>query len=241
MSQKSTIVILHGWGLSKKKFEPLTQELESRGHKVASLDFPGFGESKIPVKPFTLTDYAEYLYSFLEKEHIKYPIFIGHSFGGRVALRFSSLYPKSVRALILTGTPGYTPISRKKIILFVTLAKIGKGVLSFPTFSFLIEPIRKWYYYVVGAKEFSRAEGTMRDTFKNIVSEPLVEDMKHVSVPTLLLWGEHDIIVPIRIGIKMKTTIVGSEFQMVEGADHGVPFKKVKEFTDIVESFIKTL
>jgi pimeloyl-ACP methyl ester carboxylesterase len=112
---KSTIVILHGWGLSKKKFDPLVEQLTNNGYDAKALDFPGFGESKSPVKPFTLSDYAEYLYSYLKKEDIKYPIFIGHSFGGRVALRFSTLYPKSVRALILTGTPGYTPVSRKKL------------------------------------------------------------------------------------------------------------------------------
>ncbi len=238
---KSPIVILHGWGLSKKKFQGLVDEFQNRGHKVFALDFPGFGEEKQPIRPFKLSDYAEFLYSFLEKENIKYPILIGHSFGGRVALRFSTLYPKSVRALILTGAPGFTPVSRKKLLLFITVAKIGKSVLSLPTLSFLFESMRKWYYYFVGAREFYRAEGTMRETFKNIVSELLVEDMKGVTVPTLLLWGEMDMIVPVRIGVKMRDTIRNSEFVMIEGADHGVPYKKSKEFADKVETFIAKL
>lgn len=241
MTKKQPIVILHGWGLSQKKFEPLIVELRKRGHSVISLDFPGFGESKSPPKPFTLSDYAEFLYTFLQSENIPYPILIGHSFGGRVALRYSSLYPKSVRALILTGAPGYTPVSRKKLLLFIAVAKVGKSVLSLPTLSFFADFIRKWYYYIVGAREFYRAEGTMRQTFKNIVSELLIEDMKKVTVPTLLLWGELDLIVPVRIGIKMRDTIKGSILEMVEGADHGVPFKRPKEFADKVESFVTTL
>lgn len=238
---KPSIIILHGWGLSKKTFEPLMNEFHSRGHNVYALDFPGFGEEKSPTKPYKLSDYAEFLYAFLEKEQIKYPILIGHSFGGRVALRFSTLYPKSVRALILTGAPGYTPVSRKKLLLFITIAKIGKSVLSLPTLSFLSDTLRKYYYYIVGAREFYRAEGTMRETFKNIVSELLVEDMKQVKVSTLLLWGELDIIVPVNIAIRMRDTIKGSTLEIIEGEGHGVPFKKPKLFTDKVEEFLKTL
>jgi pimeloyl-ACP methyl ester carboxylesterase len=236
---KPTIVILHGWGLSKKTFIPLHQEFEQRGHEVISLDFPGFGETKTPERVLHLDDYAEYLYTFLQKENIKYPVLMGHSFGGRVSLRFSTMNPKSVRALILSGTPGYTPVSRKKLLFFIAIAKIGKSVLSLPTLSFLSETFKKWYYYIVGAKEYYRAQGTMRDTIKNIVSELLIEDMKKVKVPCLLLWGESDIIVPVRIGVKMRDTIPGSIFEMIVGADHGVPFKRPKEFADKVEEFLK--
>ncbi len=232
-------VILHGWGLSKKIFIPLQEELERRGYRAVSLDLPGFGECKSPERPYTLNDYAKYVRMVLEKEHINDPILIGHSFGGRVGLRYATLYKKNIRVLVLSGTPGYTPVSRTKLLFFIVLAKIGKRVLSLPTLSFLTEMIRKWYYYLVGAREYYRAEGTMRETFKQVVSEPLVDDMKHLHVPCLLIWGEKDSIVPVRIGVKMKQTIPGSMFEMIEDVGHNVPYKKPKEFVDVIERFIK--
>jgi pimeloyl-ACP methyl ester carboxylesterase len=235
---KSPIVILHGWGLSKKKFEPLIHEFENRGHNVYAVDFPGFGDSNKPDKPMNLTDYANFLYSFLEKEQIKSPIFIGHSFSERVSLRFSTLWPKSVRALILTGAPGYTPVSRKKLFLFIAIAKLGKTALSLPILSMFSNTLRGWYYYIVGAREYYRAEGNMRETFKNIVSELLIEDMKHVVVPCLLLWGEQDGIVPLEIAKRMEKTISGSVLHVIKEADHGVPYKKPKEFADASEKFL---
>ncbi|MCX8009014.1 MAG: alpha/beta hydrolase [Patescibacteria group bacterium] len=239
--KKPVFVILHGWGLSKKTFIPLVDELTKRGYHACAYDLPGFGEAKTPPRPYTITDYAEYLQKLLKKEHIECPIFIGHSFGGRVSLRYYTLYPKNVRALILSGTPGYTPVSKGKLLLFITIAKLGKRVLAIPTLSFLSETFKKWYYYIVGAREYYRAHGPMRETFKNVVSESLVDDMKNVRVPCLLLWGESDAIVPVRIGIKMRDTISGSVFEMIEGAGHGVPFKKSKEFVDCVEKFVKNI
>ena len=235
---KPTIVILHGWGMSAKRFDSLTQELRQRGHEVLAFDLPGFGESKSPVRPYALSDYAEYVHTYLEKEHILSPIFIGHSFGGRISLRYATLYPKSIRTLILTGTPGFTPVSRKKLLLFISIAKIGKSVLSLPTLNFLSETLRKWYYYLVGAKEFYRAEGTMRDTFKNVVAEPLLEDMQKISVPCLLLWGEKDMIVPVGIAIRMQQTIHGSILKIIEGFGHNVPNTASKLFVDEVEHFL---
>jgi len=238
---KQTIVILHGWGLSKKKFTQLAIELEEKRYEVISLDFPGFGEEKAPSKPWVLDDYANFLHTYLQKEHIVSPILIGHSFGGRVSLRYNSLYNKSVRALILTGTPGFTPIARKKIVFFSFLAKLGKFIFLLPGLSTVGEWVRKWYYYVAGAKEYTKAQGSMRQTFKNVVQEPLIEDMKHVTVPTLLLWGEDDGIVPLTIAKRMQSVIKTSQLLIVPNSDHGVPYKFPQEFAVCVDEFVQKL
>lgn len=238
---KLPIVILHGWGLSGKTFAPLVEMLKKKGHRVYAPDFPGFGESKMPERPLTLTDYTHFLDAYLKKNHIDQPIFIGHSFGGRVSLKYIQLYPKRVVALVLSGTPGFTPIPKKKLMLFIALAKIGKLLFSIPPLNLLQDAVRRWYYYVVGAKEFFRAEGVMRETFKRIVKEDLVTAMEAVDNPTLLLWGEYDIIVPVAIAERMHQVIAGSELIVIPEADHGVPFKQPEVFASYVERFVKAL
>ncbi len=236
---RSAVVILHGWGLSGKTFIPLEQCLEKLGYCVYAPDLPGFGESGMPERPLTLTDYAHFLDEYLKKNRIKHPILIGQSFGGRVSLKYNQLHPKSVRALILSGTPGFTPIPKKKLLLFIALAKIGKLLFSIPPLSLFQDAVRRWYYYAVGAKEFFRAEGAMRETFKRIVQEDLVASMEVVDIPTLLLWGEYDIIVPVSIAERMHQVIAGSELIVIPEADHGVPFKQPEVFASYVKRFLK--
>lgn len=237
----SAIVILHGWGLSGKTFAPLVKSLKNLGYRVWAPDMPGFGDTRTPDKPLTLNDYAKFLDDYLRIHSIEQPILIGHSFGGRVSLKYNELYPNNVRVLILSGTPGFTPIPKKKLLLFITLAKIGKLLFSIPPFSLVQDAVRKWYYYVVGAKEFFRAEGAMRETFKNIVSQDLLTAMECVNIPTLLLWGEYDIIVPISIAERMHRIISGSELIVIPEADHGVPFKQPEVFASYVNRFVKAL
>lgn len=234
-------MLLHGWGLSGTTFEPLAVELTKRGYRVFTPDFPGFGLSAIPSKPLHLSDYATFLHEYLVKNNIQDSVMIGHSFGGRVALKYQLSYPKSVRALILSGTPGFTPINRKKLLLFILFAKIGKAFFSLPPFHLIQDAVRRWYYYLVGARDFYRAEGMMRETFKQIVKEDLVTSMEAVDIPTLLLWGEYDIIVPVTIAERMHQVMAGSEFVVIPEADHGVPFKQPDVFASYVERFMKSL
>ena len=103
------------------------------------------------------------------------------------------------------------------------------------------DTVRRWYYYVVGAKEFFRAEGAMRETFKRIVREDLVTSMEAIDLPTLLLWGEYDIIVPLSIAERMHRLIIGSEFFVIPEANHGVPYKQPDEFASYVTRFLGKL
>lgn len=235
------LVILHGWGLSGAIFDPLSDVLREKKYTVYAPDLPGFGKCKPPDQPLRLSDYATFLSRYLEEHHIDKPILIGHSFGGRVSLKYNEMYPKTVRALILSGTPGFTPIPKKKLLLFIALAKIGGFLFQFSPLSYFQDEVRKWYYYVVGAKEFFHAEGTMRETFKHIVQEELVTAMEAMDIPTLLLWGECDIIVPITIAERMHQVISGSELNVIPVADHGVPFNQPVVFGTYVDRFLKTL
>lgn len=239
--KKQAIIILHGWGLSADKFDALKEEFISRGFDARALDMPGFGKSESPKRPFTLKDYADFLHSYIGRNSLVKPILVGHSFGGRVALKYQSMYPGGVGALILTGTPGYTPVSRKKLFLFIAFAKIGRAFTSILPFGSLRSTIRQWYYYVVGAREFNRAEGTMKETFKNIVRENLVAYMRMVDVPCALVWGELDTVTPLWIAKRMREVIPHSSLIIIPAADHGVVYKQPKVFALSVENFLKSL
>jgi len=227
---KHPVVILHGWGLSAGTFLPLTHELRKNHFVVFAPDMPGFDANHIPKTPLTLADYADFLEEYLKKHGVRNPVIIGHSFGGRVALKYLALHPDTVSALVLTGTPGFTPIPRKKLMLFIAVAKVGGLFMSIPILRSAKDKVRTWYYYTVGARDFYRAEGVMRETFKNVVKEPLKNLMEHVRIPTLLIWGQNDIIVPLRVAQEMKRVIPQSRLTVIPLFGHDVPFRAPKQF-----------
>lgn len=238
--KKFPIVILHGWG-SEGKFLPLEQSLKHNGFEVFAPDFPGFGTADMPTQPLHLVNYANFLYSYLGKNGIKNPVLIGHSFGGRVALKYQQLYPKDVGAIILSGTPGLSPVKRSKFVFSMIGAKLGGALFSLPPFFFFKDFIRKYYYCLLGVKDYYRATGAMKQTFKNIVEENLHTTMESVRVPCLLIWGEEDALVPLHIAKDMSEIIPGAKLISIVGADHGVPYKKPDIFSDKVIEFLKTL
>ena len=238
---KHPVVILHGWGLSAKIFAPLVAELRGQHVQVFAPDFPGFDSLHIPTKPFTLTDYADFLDLYLAKHNIKKAIFIGHSFGGRVALKYQHTYPQKVAALVLTGTPGFTSVSRKKLAIFISIAKIGGTLMSLPVLYRFKDRVRLWAYYIAGARDFYRAEGVMRETFKNIVKEPLLTYMESIRVPTLLVWGQRDIIVPVAVAYKMEKVIHGVRLTVIPNAGHDVSYKSPKMFTAAVLPWLESI
>ncbi len=222
---KHPVVILHGWGLSADRYDGLISELRKQHLTTYALDFPA--DEK---KPLTLSDFVTFLHAFLEKHKIKKSVLIGHSFGGRVALKYQWEHPGEISALILTGTPGFSSIKKK---IFIPIAKFGKFFLP-------SDRLRTWYYNLVGAREYNKAQGAMKETFKNIVSEDLVQYMKAVRMPTLLVWGREDRITPLWIAYKMQKTIQGATLKILEG-DHGVSYKDPKKFVGAIYDFLFSL
>lgn len=233
------IIILHGWNLSGSRFSPLADALKKLGYRVFCPDMPGFGKEPPPARAWHVVDYAEFVHGVVAKNRIRHPVIIGHSFGGRVALKYAQLYPEMVHALILTGAPGFSPVPQRKMFVFLLAAKAGGLLFSVPPLNLFADWARRWLYYTAGARDFLRVEGQMRQTFKYIVQDSLVSAMEALRVPCLLLWGEYDVIVPVAIARRMQEVVSGSVLTIIPEADHGVPFKEPEIFAGYADSFIR--
>jgi pimeloyl-ACP methyl ester carboxylesterase len=244
MKNGQTILLLHGWIRGKNArttYHKTIEEFEKEGFTVFTPDMPGFGEAPIPTHPLTLNDYSEFLRSFINTHNIKSPILIGHSFGGRVIIKYVSSQTTDVQAIVLSGTPGYSPVKKVKWAAFLIISKIGKILFMLPGLEKIADRIRGWFYYIAGARDFYRAQGPMRQTFKNIVGEGIEEGMKKIKVPTLLVWGEEDSIVPVRIAHRMKETISQSKLTIIPHVGHKVLIDESHMFVKEVLSFLQSL
>lgn len=237
--QKIPILILHGWNLSSDKFIILKDEFVKRKFKVYCPDLPGFGNSKIPDKSLNLSDYVGFVEKFIQENKLTNVILVGHSFGGRIGIKLAVQNPKLLHALILTGAPGIMPVARSKALFFIILAKIGRKLFSLPTVNFFQNIARQLLYRTAGAMDYYNTDEKMRETFKNIVAENLEPLLSQINIPTLLLWGKEDGMVPIGIARKMNKMINNSKLVFIENSRHGVPWTHPKEFADKVEDFLR--
>lgn len=232
------VIILHGWNLSGKRFTDLADLLRKKGFRVKTPDFPGFGAEPAPDEPWHIWDYAEFLHRYIHIHKIHKPLLIGHSFGGRVALAFAAKYPQKSAGIVLTGAPGFSPVPKKKMIFFLVIAKIGGTLFSLPGIRLFADYARKLLYRVAGAREFYRAEGSMRQTFKFIVQDDLSEFMRKISIPCLLVWGKDDSIVPVHVAERMLGIIKDSKLHIVQGETHAFPMQNPNSFLREISTFL---
>ena len=157
----SDVLLLHGWGQNIQMMKPLGDNLCSN-HRITIIDFPGFGESDEPLEPWTVKDYALLVEELVKKLNIKKPTIIGHSFGGRVAIRYSARNP--ISKLVLFGSPCIR--IQEELSLGV---KILKKLKTLPGLNCLGEYMKKF----IGSRDYKAASPIMRQTLVNVVNEDL--------------------------------------------------------------------
>ena len=234
----SPILILHGWGLSGNKYAETKKLLEKKGYKVYAPDLPGFGYMEMLNGSMVLDDYVLFVKKFIEKEKLKKVILIGHSFGGRVSVKFAVKYPEMVEKLILTGAPLLRPkLGLKKYLISKTASLLG-FVKNYLPLS-VTDMLRRLIYRFIGEYDYLKAD-KMKSTFVNVINEDLVDVIKNIDIPTLLIWGKNDKLVKIEIANKAHKFIKKSKLEIIENEGHALPYKSPEIFSTLAINFIKS-
>lgn len=233
--KKNPIILLHGWGLRWQNYKELVELLKKDGRKVFAIDLPGFGAEPLVNSNMVLDDYVVFLRKFIEKNKITKPILIGHSFGGRVAVKYVWKYPNDVASLILTGVPIIRHTTLKRKIAYIVAVVGGKIFKLFPkeTKAFL----RKILYASIGEWDYYKA-GPLQQVFKNIIGEELTMYAKSISVSTFLVWGEDDRIVPASDVNEIKKIIPHAVTAIVKDEDHKLPYISPNNFIKAIVSVL---
>lgn len=222
------IVILHGWGHNGELWQNLANKL---GKNAIAVDMPGFG-TRSRTKP-GMTDFSDWgvpeYAKWVDKKISKYKnvILIGHSFGGRVAAEIASKNPKYLKGLILSGSPNlYRPSLNTKIK--IKTYKILK--------LFIPKNFRKLFY----SGELREA-GKLEKVFRKVVNYDQTKQIKKINIKTLLIWGEEDKDVPLRIAHEINSLIKQSELKINENTGHNSYLENPNLFFGYVQAFIKNI
>ena len=238
--EKLPIIILHGWGLRGSTYNKIYQSLKHVGYSVYALDLPGFGSEPLRKKKMTLDDYVDFVYDFIKSKKFKKIILIGHSFGGRVSIKFAIAFPEIVKAMVLTGAPGIKQKLSFSKSLLRHVAVIVSEIFRFQALLPLKYILRKGLYFIIGEWDYYNA-GDLRETFKSVIAEDLSPLLSQVSSSTLLVWGNKDTVVPLDIGISMRDLIPNAKLVVIENQGHKLPYESPMEFFRPIISFIEKI
>ena len=236
---QDTIIILHGWGSSKEKWQAVKENLEKQGLKIIVPDLPGFKKETELKNPWDLDDYIRWFEKFLSCHRDDHRFFLlGHSFGGRMAIKYAAKHPEKLKGLILVSAAGIIP---KKSFLpsFISkMAKVGNKFSFLPFYSFF----RKVFYkFILRRIDYIKSEEipNLKETFKKIISQDLTDYFSKIKTFTLIIWGEKDKITPLSDAYLMNKKIPNSKLEILKNIGHSPYREAPKILAEKILNFIK--
>lgn len=225
------ILFIHGTGGSGKTWFNQLRRFAST-HKAIAIDLPGYGASELPPDVESVDDYAGFVAEWMEAAGWERPVVVGTSMGGRVALQLALDHPDKVGALVLIDASGL---------------KI-EGIPSFSVASVGVEAFTRALFYrpspTLGRTSTAEPPAWYA-TMQRLTAKPLRSGMQarldEIRVPTLIVWGEHDRILPAPHAEAFHAGIPGSRLRWIPEAGHVPMIERPGAVNDAIADFLTTL
>jgi pimeloyl-ACP methyl ester carboxylesterase len=253
------LLLLHGIGDSSGAWIPAMRLLQ-RSYTVLAPDLPGHGNSSNPLGDYSLGSHASSMRDLLHLLSIDRVTVVGQSFGGGVAMQFAYQFPSLCERLVLVDAGGLG----REVTWILRLATVPAAEyvmpILFPAF------IRRWGDPVARflydrnirnarAADVWRSYRTLTDPGKRAafvrtalaVIDPGGQSVSALNrlylvaqMPTLIVWGGQDKIIPIDHALQAHEAIPNSRLEVMEGAGHAPHVEDPARFAQILEDFLNT-
>ena len=208
------VVLIHGGASDARDWTNTMTALGSRFTFYAP-DLIGYGQSERRASGYYLAEFSDYLAGFIETLKLEKPALVGHSLGGRFCLDVAIKHREKISKLVLIDTTGLGNMSlfgNALQMFFWGLRKILKQPQPYPNF------------LLKHGEKFHRSYD---------------EDLRRLTIPTLLVWKQYDPYLPASIARKAGRLIPNARLAVLEGYGHA-PHKKDNEaFNEILAEFLE--
>jgi len=213
-----TVLALHGWQRTHQDFSEVFGDpgFTARSAAVA-VDLPGFGATPAPTEAWGTPEYAEALVPLLE-ELGRPLVVLGHSFGGRVAVRLAALAPDRIDRLVLTGVPLLDRQGRRRRP--AAAFRLGRRLHRMGLVGDArMDELRDRY----GSPDYRAASGVVRQIFVKVLAERYDEDLRALRCPVELVWGAEDTEVPVEVAERSMPLLARATLEVLPGVGHLTP------------------
>ncbi len=231
------IILMHGWGCNLTTLQSV-EKIALENYKVYNVDFPGFGGSQEPSKVWGVEEYTRLIEQLVNAENIENPILLGHSFGGRVGILYSSR--NKVNKLILVDAAGVKPRRSLKYYFKVYTYKLGKKLMPLIYGKDRAQQRIDAMRTKRGSSDYNNASPMMRAILSKVVNEDLKDKMPLIKAPTLLIWGENDTATPLRDAKTMERLIPNAGLVSFPGCGHYSFLDNPFQFAAVLRSFLNS-
>lgn len=255
--QGQPVILIHGWPLSGKSWEPQVAALLNSGYRVITYDRRGFGKSQPTLDNYdydNLTADLEQLISDLDLQNV---VLVGFSMGGGEVVRYltnngsdnvdkvaliSSIIPLVKQK---EDNPDGVPESDLSEILenlkkdrVTFLEGFHKNFYNYGLLSQSVSQAQLNYDWSIASQASPIATIKSAESWANTDFRP---ELKNVTVPTLIVHGDDDKIVPIATaGEQAAKGIANNQYYVIEGAPHGLNVTHADELNKILINFLKS-
>ncbi|OUS03510.1 alpha/beta hydrolase [Flavobacteriales bacterium 33_180_T64] len=234
VGEGTPIIVLHGLMGGLSNFDAVTDYFSGKGYKVLIPELPIYTMSllKTNVKSF-----AKYLYDFIEFKGFDEVILLGNSLGGHIGLYHTKLYPKKVKALIITGSSGLYE------------SAMGGGYTKRGDYEVIKKKAQEVFYDPdVATKDIvDEVYETVNDRHKLIktlaiaksaIRHNMAKDLPKMKLPICIIWGKNDTVTPPEVAIEFNELLPESELFWIDKCGHAAMMEHPNEFNQIMNNWL---
>ena len=247
------VILIHGLGGSTLVWQRNIEALAQR-YSIYAIDMPGHGYSDNPTLGYGLEAARKYIAGFMDAMNIQKASFVGNSAGGLAAISFTLNHPERVDNLVIVDGAGLGQ-ELAGFLKVLSVPVVGE-ILARPSVGSMRALLRALIYdqtkVPVGLAEemanvrrlpgrklallkYLRLGANARGQKRNVIQTP---DLGKISVPTLVVWGRNDFLVPVAHAERTAKAIKGARLHIFDSCGHWPQLEKSDDFNNLLREFL---
>jgi len=231
------IILLHGTSASLHTWDGWTKELTKNNYRVIRMDLPAFGITGANKDNlYDLPSYSKFLTDFVNQLELDKFILAGNSLGGSISWHYTSSNPEKVQKLILLDPAGFPSKKERPLVFELAEIPILNQILKHITPKSLIKDNLEQVYF-----DDSKVTENLVDRYHQMIlrkgsraafierakleGQDYTELLYTIKSPTLIIWGEDDLWIPVEDGFKFKERMANSNLVIMKETGH-VPMEE---------------
>ncbi|HIW34560.1 MAG TPA: alpha/beta hydrolase [Candidatus Paenibacillus intestinavium] len=237
---KKTILFLHGWPLNHKQFEYQYNILPAMGYRCIGMDWRGFGNSDRPFTGYSFDRLADDVRAVVDALELKDFALAGHSTGGAICIRYVAKhqgYGVSKLVLIDAVSPHALPADTANHFISETLndrPNMLRQLTDIFFFQYITPPLSDWFFQL-GLQAASWSTIAIMETLRD---ENVYNDLEKIKVPTLIIHGIHDQVIPFVNAEETSKLIKNSKLVPFQYSGHATFYDERDKFNKLLMEFI---
>lgn len=236
------VVLVHGLGASAERWEYVIPYLSKKYHIVAP-DLIGFGYSDKPSVDYTPELFTKFLFDFLNSIGLRKVSLVGSSLGGQIVAQFAGTQDKSIEKIVIVSPSGFMNHSTPTLDAYIMAALYPNQDAVRTAFQMMAAPNKQIDDRIVESFVQRMLLPNAKMAFMSTVlglrnSADMGKKLENISVPTLIIWGKHDSLIPIKYSKEFTSSIKNCKFVTMEECGHTPYVEEPEKFSKLVLDFL---